>query len=191
MKKEIYYATGNPVKFTEVKKFFEKYPEIELKQFSEDIPEIQSDNQREIAICKAQQAWDKLKKPVIVDDSGIFFHKYKNFPGTFTKYIYQSLGMKNLEKLYEVGDSASFELNLVFYYAPDKYVVFEHKSQGTLVKFDEYYEDPSAPFEFTFVPKGVDKTYTQLRQLGKVDEYKYRIQVLKKFMDWYQSEESK
>jgi XTP/dITP diphosphohydrolase len=187
LKKEIYYATGNPVKFAEVEKFFEKYPEIELKQFKGEISEIQSDNQREIAILKAEQAWEILKKPVLVDDSGIFFHKYKNFPGTFTKYVYQSLGMKNLEKLYDVGDAASFQLNLVFYYASGNYVVFEQKSEGTLVKFDEYKEDVSAPFEFTFIPKGVSKTYTQLRESGEVDKYKYRLHALKKFMDWYLS----
>ncbi|OGB84113.1 hypothetical protein A3F66_02865 [candidate division TM6 bacterium RIFCSPHIGHO2_12_FULL_32_22] len=77
MKKEIYYATGNPVKFEEVKLYLDMHhPDIELKQFKEDIVEPQSDNQEEIAIFKAKQAWDKLKKPVLVDDSGIFIHKY-------------------------------------------------------------------------------------------------------------------
>src|SRR5690554_5977386 len=110
MRKKIYYATSNPVKFEEVSKFFKEYPEIELKQFTKELFEIQSENQKEIALLKAEQAWEMLQQPVIVDDSGIFFHKYHNFPGTFTKFIYQSLGMKNIEKLYEVGDIASFRL---------------------------------------------------------------------------------
>lgn len=183
--KEIYYATGNPAKFEEVKLFFDDYPEIELKQFDHDLIEPQSDNQKEIALFKAEQAWDMLQKPVLVDDSGIFFSKYKNFPGTFTKYIYQSLGMENIAKLYDEGDKANFELNLVYYYGPNKYKIFEQKNVGTLLKFDQYNEDPNAPFEYVFVPEDSDKTYTQLRREGEIKKYKYRIHALKHFMEWY------
>ena len=187
MKKEIYYATSNSVKFEEVKLYLdEHHPDIELKQFKEDIVEPQSDNQQDIAIFKAKQAWDKLNKPVLVDDSGIFIHKYKNFPGTLTKPIYQSLGMENIAKLYDDNEPASFILTMVYIYGHDKYTIFENESSGTLKKFNEWHEDPVAPFEYNFVPNGVDKTYTELRKSGEIQQYKYRIGALKKFLKWYE-----
>lgn len=38
--------------------------------------------------------------PVVVDDSGIFFDAYPNFPGVFSKYMYQSLGIPGLQRLF-------------------------------------------------------------------------------------------
>ena len=53
-----------------------------------DIPEIQTLNQKEVAIDKARKAYEILKQPLIVDDSGFFVNKYNNFPGVLTKFIY-------------------------------------------------------------------------------------------------------
>jgi XTP/dITP diphosphohydrolase len=37
---------------------------------------------------------------VVVDDSGIYFDTYPDFPGVLSKYIYKSLGMYGLQKLF-------------------------------------------------------------------------------------------
>lgn len=59
---ELYFVTGNPVKFQEVSTFFAKYaPQISVKQFDVDLPEIQTLDQTAIAVDKARQAWNLLK----------------------------------------------------------------------------------------------------------------------------------
>ncbi len=54
----MYYATGNSGKFQEVLHFFKTYmPEIEILMCDRDFPEIQTLDQRTIAVDKARQAW--------------------------------------------------------------------------------------------------------------------------------------
>ena len=38
------------------------------------------------------QAYKILKKPLITDDTAIYFEGYPGFPGTFTKFVFQGLG---------------------------------------------------------------------------------------------------
>ena len=73
--KELYLITGNKSKFEEAREIL-KDTDIELKQEKIDLIEIQSIEQEQVVIDKAEQAFQKLKKPVLVDDTGIFFEEY-------------------------------------------------------------------------------------------------------------------
>lgn len=187
MKKTIYYATGNVGKFEEIYTYVTRYfDNLEIAQFDKDLPEIQSMDQREIAIHKAKQAYELLGHPVLVDDSGIYFNKYKNFPGTLTKFIYHGIGFDGLLKLVQPGDSATFLLTLVYYYGPDKYECFEGRCNG-FIKYDPRFQAPSTlPYDIIFSPGSTNKTYAELRNnIGEFEDYNYRIQAFKKFIDWY------
>ena len=86
MKKTIHYVTGNQGKFQEVNYFIQTNTKnIELIQFDAQIPEIQTLDQKTVAMDKAIKAWEIVQKPLIVDDSAIYFKKYNKFPGTFFK----------------------------------------------------------------------------------------------------------
>lgn len=65
-----------------------------------DLVEQQSNDMLAVSRSKAMQAFDLIQWPVLVDDSGIYFCAYPEFPGVFSKYIYQSLGMEWLVKLF-------------------------------------------------------------------------------------------
>ena len=43
------------------------------------------DSLEEVAQAKAEQAFEQLKKPVIVEDTGVFFEAYSNFSGQIAK----------------------------------------------------------------------------------------------------------
>ena len=101
MKHEIYYATGNSGKFEEAQDCIKKHaPFIELKQLDVDIEEIQTLDQETIALDKARKAFKTVGKPVLVDDAGIFFDKYQNFPGTLSKFIFKTLCFDGVFKLH-------------------------------------------------------------------------------------------
>jgi non-canonical purine NTP pyrophosphatase (RdgB/HAM1 family) len=186
---ELYFATGNRMKFDEAEEFFKKYmPHITLKQCDKDFDEIQSLDPEAIALNKAHQAWDYLKKPVIVDDAGIYFHQYHNFPGTLTKFIFKGLGYEGIFRLVNHNNPASFKLVLVFMYGPDKYQTFEAHGDGKIIhthKLERTYE--GGPFDPLFVPDGQTKTYDELRHEGNFEQYNYRVQGLKKLGAWLET----
>ena len=184
--KELYYATSNSDKFELVNRYLEKnMPHVELKPFTEDLVEIQSYDQREVAIDKARQAWDALQKPVIIDDAGIYFEKYRDFPGVLTKYVYRGLGREGLLKLVEPGDKAYFQLTMVYWYAPEKYEVFVGRCQGHIVHQTEFIPGEGSPYDVMFAPDGETRTFAELHAAGEHEKYHYRLDALKKFLHWY------
>lgn len=186
MAKEIYFVTGNPGKFEEVKNYIEKnVPEIEIKQFKVDIPEIQTLDQKKIVIDKARKAWEILKKPLIVDDGAIYFEKYNKFPGVMTKYVAQGLGFEGLKKIIDNGDKATFLLYIAYIDKPESIELFEGKSEGTIQKPEKFYGNPHLPYSCMFVPNGTDKTYEDLRNTKEGEPFLYRIKALKQFVNWY------
>ena len=46
-------------------------------------------------------AFEKIRKPLIVEDTGFFLDAYKGFPGQHSKWIFQKIGFNGLFKLLE------------------------------------------------------------------------------------------
>lgn len=187
MTKEIFYVTGNDGKFEEVATFItENVPSVKVTQARLDLDEMQTTDQQSIAITKAHHAWNELKKPVLVDDAGVYFEKYQKFPGTMTKFLYYGIGMDGILKLFEQGDKAYFLLYLVYMDGQDSYQVFEGRCNGHLIVPEQFSARPDLPFDDIFLPEGSDKTYAQMRFTPEMNEYFYRLRALKKFLEWYQ-----
>lgn len=183
---ELYYATGNSDKFDAVNRYLEKnLPHIVLKPCVQDFPEIQSYDQRAVAVDKARQAWDYLQKPVLVDDAGIYFEKYRDFPGVLTKFVYRGIGIEGLCKLTEPGDKATFRLSMVYYYGPETYEVFVGECPGHIIHQEHFVTGEYSPYDQIFAPEGRKETFAELLQSGQAEQYHYRIHALKKFLHWY------
>lgn len=183
---EIYYATGNSDKFEIVYRYLEKNaPDIILKPCTHDFLEIQSYDQKAVAIDKARQAWNFLKKPVLVDDAGIYFEKYRDFPGVFTKFVYRGLGREGLLKLVNPGDKAYFRLSMVFWYAPDLYQDFVGECKGYIIDQTKFTAGEQSPYDMMFAPEGDTRTFAELHAVGEYEKYHYRVDALKHFLHWY------
>jgi len=186
MKHEIYYATGNSGKFEEASRCIKKHaPFIELKQLDIDIEEIQTLDQKAIALDKARKAYKIIGKPVLVDDGGIYFEKYHEFPGTLSKFIYKALGFEGIFRLVSEGDRGYFKLTLA-YNDGKREKTFECKKEGeivTLKKDTPFYHN--LPFMSIFKPDGSDKTYAELHDSEEKEPYAFRQQAIKKFIEWY------
>lgn len=185
MTSELYYVTGNAGKFEEVKNFIDRANlNINLKQIDIDLPEMQTLDQKAIALDKAKQAWQLVQKPLLVDDAGIYFEAYHRFPGSLTKFVYQGIGFKGIFKLLEEDHRAYFLIYLVYIDGPDSYKIFEVRCDGKIVEPGELSAHPSLPFDDIFVPVGIDKTYAQLRRTPEIDLYNYRIHAMQQFVSW-------
>ena len=77
--KELIFITGNKHKLNEAKNVLEP---LGFKVINEnfDFIEPQDMKQKDIVVYKAKQAFLKMKKTLIVDDSGIYFEAYPDFP---------------------------------------------------------------------------------------------------------------
>lgn len=94
----ICFATSNKHKFKEAKKILGKKG-IAVKHFMFRNTEIRSDDIEEIATDAVGKAYKKLKKPVFVEDTGLFVKSLNGFPGTYSGWVLEKIGAGGLLKL--------------------------------------------------------------------------------------------
>ena len=80
---DVLFASSNIHKYEEAEKILAEF-DIELGFFQTELVEIQDDSLSKIALQKAENAYEKCKKPVIVEDDGLFIESLSGFPGPFS-----------------------------------------------------------------------------------------------------------
>ena len=131
-KTEIVFCTGNVGKYQHMVLNTKQITSINIVQNGElDIIEPQMNSMEEIALFKAQYAYKQLKKPVIVQDSGLLIKELNDFPGPYAKYVSQTIGCRGILKLLEgVKDrSCGFDGCIVFVDENGKSHVFNEPNQ--------------------------------------------------------------
>jgi non-canonical purine NTP pyrophosphatase (RdgB/HAM1 family) len=158
--KIIYFITGNSKKLEEAKKAFDG-GDFDIRSVDIGLFEIQTLDQKMISKSKAEQAFNKLNQPIMVDDSGIFFKKYNNFPGALTKHIVEGLGFENLLKLVDKNDEAEFK-TVITYKDNEKEISVEGVVGGNLTKLVNDKISFETPFSSVFMVKGIGKLLKDL-----------------------------
>src|SRR3989338_2105169 len=82
---KLYFVTSNLGKVKEFRQILE--PKVEVEHIEMQYPELRSDDPEEIAQMSAKQLADKFKRPIVVEDSGLFIKALNGFPGTCSSYI--------------------------------------------------------------------------------------------------------
>jgi len=101
--RKMVFVTGNKGKFNEARSILEA-KDIELIQDTGGYPELQEDELEPIASFGAKWAAEKLKIPVMVDDSGLFINALNGFPGPYSAFVENKIGNKKVLRLMEDED---------------------------------------------------------------------------------------
>ena len=184
MSKNIYLVTSNSSKYFEIKKTLNQQ-NISLQRIDFDIPEIKSEKIEEVIIDKTLKAYQKTKKPVITDDTGIFFSEYNNFPGTHSRFAYIGLGYKGIFRLLKNNNRAYFKTYIGYMDSSLKTPkLFSGMCKGRLIKKKLGKIRPKMPYDAIFIPDGSKDTFSQMGVENK-QKYDHRSKAIKKFAGWY------
>lgn len=114
----IVFATGNKGKVATLESHLAIHglDTIVVVQRSLELIEPQAETALEVARVKAQQAFDQLQKPVLVDDSSFHIYALGGFPGPYVKYMNETVGTEGIVRFMEHQDDrrAYFLSALVF-----------------------------------------------------------------------------
>jgi len=91
-------VTWNTGKYRQISSLLEE--SIPCIQKNLELIEPQSNDMLMVSRHKATEAFQAVGWPVLVDDSGIYFSAYPNFPGVFSKYMFASLWREWLRRLF-------------------------------------------------------------------------------------------
>jgi len=174
---DLFFVSSNHHKYQEAKKILESF-DINLKFFKYELEEIQSSSLKEIASKKAIQAFQKCKKPIIIEDDGLFIDSLDGFPGPYSSYVFKTIGNKGILQLLKKNRKAKF-ISIISYHDNKNCKSFEAKIDGTISKSQNgigWGYDP------IFVPKNFNQTFAQL---NNKNDLSHRYKALKKFSNWY------
>ena len=155
--KKITYVTKNWAKLKSAQLILEPLG-FEIDNIKIETTEIQADTVEEVAAHSAKEASEILKCDVLKNDSGIVIEALGGFPGPYTHYVDEHLGMDNILKMMEgVENRNAYFMECLAYceYGKDP-VTFVSKTPGTISL--EKQGTHGWSWDFIFIPEGKDKT---------------------------------
>ncbi|MBI2545841.1 non-canonical purine NTP pyrophosphatase [Candidatus Woesearchaeota archaeon] len=151
---KLYFLTGNRHKFEQVRNAMEKLG-VEIEQIKVDKPEIQADTLEEVSRYAAEKVAAEQGKAVVVEDTGIFFEAFRNFPGVYAKFISHSLGYEGILKLLQGRKRGAYFKTVAAYAEPGKpAVLFSAETHGRISE-EVYCQDADVMYyDRIFIPDG-------------------------------------
>lgn len=179
---DVFFASSNVHKYEEAEKILSEFG-IKLDFYQTNLVEIQDDSLSKIALQKALDAYDKCKKPVIIEDDGLFIDSLSGFPGPFSSYVFKTIGNNGILKLVEDNRGAKFRAVIAYCDSNKKPKLFEYSISG---KISKNLQGKGWGYDPIFIPEKQNKTYAELAEKNKIS---HRYESLKKFADWFNNKQ--
>jgi XTP/dITP diphosphohydrolase len=100
------FVTTNEGKVREAR----EYLDAPVEQLQFDYPEIQAEDITTVAAHGARAAYRHAGEPVVVDDSGLFLEAFDGFPGPYSAYVEDTVGVAGVREMVRDAetDTAAF-----------------------------------------------------------------------------------
>jgi len=174
---DLFFVSSNVHKYQEAKKILDSFG-IKLGFFKSNLEEIQSNSLQDIASQKAKNAFLKCKKPVIIEDDGLFINSLDGFPGPYSSYVFKTIGNKGILNLLKNNRKAKF-VSIISYCDKKIFQSFDAKLDGSI---SHSQKGQGWGYDPIFIPKNTQKTFAEI---NNKNELSHRYKALKKFSNWY------
>ena len=171
------YVTTNEGKIEEAL----EYLDSGVTQLDYDYTEIQADDLESVAAVGAREAFRVAGEPVIVDDAGLFIDGFSGFPGPYSSYVEDTVGVEDVWHLTEPKGNRGAAFRCVVAYAEpdaDSVETFEGVVPGSIVA-------PRGDGGFGYDPifEHGDQTFAEMDTAAK-NAVSHRGRALAKLADW-------
>ncbi|HEY6065193.1 MAG TPA: non-canonical purine NTP pyrophosphatase [Thermoanaerobaculia bacterium] len=150
------FVTSRPEKAQEASRMG-----FDLERVDIDLPEPQSLDPSEVAGIKARAAFDRLRRPVLVEDSGLEILAWGGFPGALVKWLEKSAGLEAIARMLDpFPDRRARAVCAIAVFDGTSAVAALGVTEGTVAAAPR----GSAGFGWDpiFVPQGSDSTYAEM-----------------------------
>ena len=187
--KKIVFVTSNGGKLREARGILEPLG-IAVIGRGLHLEEPQTDDVRAIALAKVEQALKAFKKPLIVEDTGIFFDACRNFPGAYARPFVTGVGLEGVLRLLDgkgVSRKAFFQSIVAFAAPKAKPKIFVGRCYGVITKKRKgKAHHARLPYDEIFIPNGAKsaRTFAEMSVKEKAT-LSHRAKALRAFGAWY------
>lgn len=172
------YVTGNEGKLREAREYLDGVETVEGVEY--DYPEIQSHDLARIAVYGARDAYEAIDDPVLVDDAGLFIGALSGFPGPYSAFVEDTLGVERVSRIAREEDEHRARFRAVVAYCEgDVTETFAGTVRGRIV-------EPRGEGGFGYDPifEHTGRTFAEMTTAEK-NAVSHRGRALSMFAEWY------
>jgi XTP/dITP diphosphohydrolase len=154
---EILLATSNEHKAKAVQSMLGR----PVQHINIDLPEIQALDVRQVIEHKAREAYLRVGKPVLVEDTSLAVHAWNGLPGALIRWFLETVGNEGICKMlagYEQVEATAE--TCLGYFDGEAFVCFSGLVEGWIAR------QPRGQNGFgwdpIFIPRGWDKTFAEM-----------------------------
>lgn len=170
-------VTGNRNKLLEA----ERILGCELESHAVDLPEIQSLDILEVLRAKGDEAWRRLGRPLVVEETGLELPSMGGFPGPLVKWMLEAMGAEGIARTaHGLGDPRATARCALLYRDAEGEVIAEGTTPGRLVL--EPRGEGGFGWDPVLVPDGEERSCAELSGEEK-DRLGHRGRAWKRLME--------
>lgn len=173
----LYFATHNKDKLKEAGEILG----LPIKAAGFEVDEVQSLDPVEVAVKKARSYYQKLKKPIFVEDVSLSIEALNGLPGTYIDAFLKTLGNSGIiEILKGKVNRRVFAQATITYISKNIEKVFIGSVKGAIAdkpRGEGFGWDP------IFIPNGFNRTFGEMT-LTEKNKFSMRAIALKKLKKW-------
>ncbi|MDD4738181.1 MAG: RdgB/HAM1 family non-canonical purine NTP pyrophosphatase [Candidatus Pacebacteria bacterium] len=157
-------VTGNKNKIKE----FEYILGFKIENIDLELEEIQSIDVEEVARHKARTAYNILQKPVIVEDTGVYFEELNGLPGALIKFFVKNLSLEKICSL--IGENRKAKtIACIVSFDGEKEIIVKGETKGDIARHPR--GNNGFGWDPIFIPEGYSKTFAELTSEEKQSKF--------------------
>jgi len=155
------FVTSRPEKAEEARRFG-----FEVETLHLDLPELQTLDSADVVEAKARAAYDKIGRPVLVEDSGLALSAWDGFPGALVRWLEKSAGVAAIPRmLRDWEDRRATAICVVAWFDGARLVTSRGECAGEIAAAPR--GESGFGWDSIFVPEGSSRTFAELGPEGK------------------------
>jgi len=150
-------VTGNPGKLAEARRLCG----ADLEVVELDLTEIQSSDIHQVLQAKAEDAFARLVRPLVVEETGLELAALNGFPGALVKWLLAAVGAEGIARMVvSLGDTRATARCALLYRDPHRSVSAEGITPGRLVLPPR--GEGGFGWDPVFQPDNCEQTYAEM-----------------------------
>jgi non-canonical purine NTP pyrophosphatase (RdgB/HAM1 family) len=134
---------------------------LEVTAVKEELAEIQALDVANVVTRKAAEAYEKIHRPVLVDDTGLTLHAWNGMPGALVRWFLDTVGTSGiLDMAANVTDRSASVTTAIGYADKNGVQVYTGTLHGTLATAER--GSNGFGYDSIFVPAGGEQTFAEM-----------------------------
>ena len=176
----ILFATSNHHKVMEANEVGKNFG-VEFSHLMERYPEIRDEDVSRVAEAGAKFVFEKIQKPVVVEDTGLFIEALNGFPGSYSAFVFKKIGNQGILQLLKEKENRNARfISAVGYCDSDGVRIFQGLVEGSIAR--EAKGGAGFGYDPIFIPEGQSETFAQDPEMK--NGISHRRRAFEKFCRW-------